>query len=52
MLTNYPLVQVFNQPLSLLGMPLLVAYLLGIWLLGIVVLFILARILGRFPGKE
>ena len=52
MVTNYPLVQIFNQPVSVLGISLMVAYLLGIWLLGIVVLFTLARILGRFSGKE
>lgn len=47
LLTNYPLIQIFNQPLSLSGIPLMVVYLLGIWLLSIGVLFILTRALGR-----
>jgi hypothetical protein len=47
LLTNYPLIQIFNQPLSLSGIPLMVVYLLGIWLLSIIVLFILTKALGR-----
>jgi Sec-independent protein secretion pathway component TatC len=47
MLTNYPLIQIFNQPLSLIGIPMMLLYLLGIWLLAIVVLYILTKALAR-----
>jgi hypothetical protein len=52
LLTNFPLLQIFNQPQSLNGIPLMVVYLLGIWLLGIVVLFILAIALARSSDKD
>jgi hypothetical protein len=52
LLTNYPLLEIFNQPMSLDGIPLLVVYLLGIWFLGVVVLFILTRVLARTVGKD
>jgi O-antigen/teichoic acid export membrane protein len=51
LLTNYPLLQIFNQPQSLSGIPLMVVYLLGIWLLGIVVLFILSKALQQTTHK-
>ena len=50
--TNYPLLQIFNQPQSLGGIPLMVVYLLGIWLLGIVVLFILSKALAQSSDKD
>lgn len=50
--TNYPLLQIFNQPASVGGIPLMVAYLLGIWLVGIVVLFGLTRALARSSDKN
>lgn len=50
--TNYPILQIFNQPSSLGGIPLTVVYLLGIWLLGIVALFILSRALARSSDKD
>jgi hypothetical protein len=52
LLTNYPLIQIFNTPTLVAGLPLMVAYLLGIWLLAIAVLFILARALARLQEKE
>ena len=52
LLTNYPLIQIFNQPLSLGGIPLMVVYLLGIWLLGIAILFILTRALEQTSDKD
>jgi hypothetical protein len=52
LLTNYPLLQIFNQPLSLGGIPLMLVYLLGIWLLGIFVLFRLTRALAQSSDKD
>jgi hypothetical protein len=52
LLTNYPLLQIFNQPASLGGIPLMIVYLLGIWLLGILVLFRLTRALARSSDKD
>jgi len=52
LLTNYPLLQIFNQPLSSGGIPLMVVYLLGIWLLGIVVLFLLTKLLAQSSDKD
>ena len=52
LLTNYPLLQIFNQPLSLGGIPLMFVYLLGIWLLGIFVLFRLTRALAQSSDKD
>jgi hypothetical protein len=52
LLTNYPLLQIFNQPLSLSGIPLMVAYLLGIWLVGILVLFRLTRFLAQSSDED
>jgi hypothetical protein len=52
LLTNYPFLQIFNQPISLGGIPLIIVYLLGLWLLGVLILFILARSLARFSDKD
>jgi hypothetical protein len=52
LLMNYPILQIFNQPLTLIGLPLMVVYLLGIWLLGIAVLFLLTRLLLKFSDKS
>lgn len=51
LLLNYPLLQIFNRPLTLFGFPLMVVYLFGLWLLGIVVLFLLTRSLLKFSDK-
>jgi hypothetical protein len=52
LLTNYPLLQIFNQPASLGGIPLMIVYLLGIWLVGIFVLFRLTRALAQSSDKD
>jgi hypothetical protein len=39
-LFNYPLLEIFSQDLCLGGVPLLLYYLFGAWLLAIVVLFL------------
>lgn len=51
LLTNYPLLQIFNSTTPVAGVPLMVAYLLGIWVVAIVVLFALAQALGRYAEK-
>lgn len=51
-LINFPILEIFNQPLSLVGFPLLVMYLLGIWLLIIAVLFFVTRLLLKFSNKS
>lgn len=50
--TNYPLLQIFNTTVTIGGMPLMVAYLLGIWVAAIVVLFALARGLAHTTEKD
>ncbi len=52
LLTNYPLLQIFNTTLTIGGMPVMVAYLLGIWVVAIVVLFVLARRLANLAEKD
>ena len=52
LLVNYPILQIFNQPLTLFGFPLIVVYLQGIWLLSIAVLFLLTRMLLKFSDKS
>jgi hypothetical protein len=52
LLTNYPFLQIFNQPISLGGIPLIIVHLLGLWLFGVVILFLLARALARFSDKD
>ncbi len=52
LLTNYPLLQIFNTTATVAGIPLMVAYLLGIWVVAIGVLFALARALAKLVGKE
>jgi hypothetical protein len=52
LLTNYPFLQIFNQPVSLGGIPLLIVYLLGLWLLAVGVLFVLSRTLARTLDKN
>jgi hypothetical protein len=43
LLLNYPLLQIFNRDYLLGGIPLLVLYLLGVWLLAIFGLYALGR---------
>lgn len=43
LLLNYPLLQIFNRDYLLGGIPLLVLYLYGVWLLAIAGLYALGR---------
>jgi hypothetical protein len=43
LLLNYPLLQIFNRDTLLGGIPVLVLYLLGVWLLAIAGLYALGR---------
>ncbi len=52
LLTNYPLIHIFNSTVTIASMPLLVAYLLFIWAVAIAVLFILSRALAKLADKE
>ncbi|MGQ9921287.1 MAG: hypothetical protein ACUVRZ_08145 [Desulfobacca sp.] len=52
LLTNYPLLQIFNSQVTVAGVPLMVAYLLVMWVAAILVLFILAKALGKLAEKE
>jgi len=49
LLLNYPLLQIFNRNILLGGIPLLVLYLLVVWILAIVGLHVLG---GRLTSKE
>lgn len=49
---NYPLVLAFNRTTLVFGIPLLILYLLGGWLLFIVVIFLIVRNLGRNGHEE
>jgi hypothetical protein len=49
LLLNYPLLQIFNREPLLGGIPLLVLYLFGVWLLAIVGLYALG---SRFISRE
>ena len=48
---NYPLVLAFNRTLPVFGIPLIILYLLGGWLLFIFVTFLVVRNLGRNEGE-
>ena len=43
LLLSYPLANVPNQPVLVLGVPLLYLYLFGLWLVGIAVAWLLSR---------
>ena len=43
LLLNYPLLQIFNRDTLLGGIPLLILYLLGVWLLAIAGLYAFGR---------
>lgn len=40
---NYPFVQIFNKPLLLFGIPLLLVYFLVGWPLSIIIIYIFSR---------
>ena len=43
LLLNFPILAIFHQPQTLLGIPVLYLYLFGVWTAGIVVVVVLAR---------
>jgi len=47
-LVNYPFLQIFNRDTLLIGIPMLVFYLFGFWILAIVLLYIYMHVLRRF----
>ncbi len=47
-LVNYPFLQIFNRDTLLIGIPMLVFYLFGFWILAIVFLYIYMHVLRRF----
>ena len=49
LLLNYPLLQIFNRDALLAGIPLLVLYLHGVWILAIVGLYTLG---SRLTSRE
>lgn len=44
-LTNYPLLQIFNLNTLLFGIPVLIVYFFGVWLLAIALLYVCRRFL-------
>jgi len=42
-LLNYPLLSLFNRPLSVVGFPMLYGYIFGVWMLLIVCVFMITR---------
>jgi hypothetical protein len=45
-LFNYPLVKIFNRDLCWVGIPVLIYYFFGAWLLAIVILLVSKRFLS------
>jgi len=45
-LFNYPLVKIFNRNLCWVGIPVLIYYFFGAWLLAIVILLVSKRLLS------
>ena len=45
---NYPFLQIFNRNALLFGIPMLVFYLFGFWVLAIAFLYIYKHLLQRF----
>jgi len=43
LLLNFPLLAIFNRPVTIAGVPILYLYLFGIWGAGIAAVFLLAR---------
>lgn len=43
LLLNFPVLAIFNRPAALGGVPVLYLYLFGVWVAGIVAVFVLAR---------
>ena len=49
---NYPFVLIFNQVKSVFGIPLIILYLLGGWLLFIVIIILFVRSLNGHDEEE
>jgi len=47
-LINYPFLHIFDRDALLIGIPMLVFYLFGFWILAIAFLYIYAHFLQRF----
>jgi hypothetical protein len=43
LLINFPILAVFNQSVTFVGIPVLYLYLFGVWVAGIAAAFVLAR---------
>jgi hypothetical protein len=43
LLLNFPVLAIFNLPVTLWGVPILYLYLFGVWVLGIAAVLVLAR---------
>jgi hypothetical protein len=43
LLLSFPVLAIFNRPLTLAGIPILYLYLFGVWVAGIAAVFLLAR---------
>lgn len=43
LLVNFPVLAIFHQPRTIVGIPVLYVYLFGVWMAGIVAIFVLAR---------
>jgi len=43
LLINFPILAIFHQPQTIVGIPVLYVYLFGVWTAGIVAVFLLAR---------
>lgn len=51
LLLNYPLLSLVNDPRRVLGVPVLYGYLLGIWLLFIVILYLVVERTTKTDGE-
>lgn len=43
LLLNFPVLAIFNLPVTVWGVPILYLYLFGVWVLGIAAVLVLAR---------
>jgi hypothetical protein len=43
---NYPFIEIFNKPMQLLGIPILVLYLMTGWPISIFIIFLFTRHIG------
>jgi hypothetical protein len=53
LLLSYPLLQIFNYTILVIGLPLLFLYIFGVWVLAIIGLYVMSsRFVSRSPGKQ